>query len=428
MTTDGGSPRSTPAAGAAPSAGAARRGRVLLLLASVAGALSNFGILFAASHVLDVIDNSEFIVFWGVLFGLFGVQSGVQNETTRATTSPRREGARAMTAGALWGAISAVVLLATAVLWAPVLLPGSAVAAAAVLVVTALLYPLYVTLVGAFGGSRRFDLYGTTLLVEVVLRVALVLAVAAAGLGLRSMEAASAAPVLTLAIMLAASGAARTAARRRADVPLPRLLRHGGLAMISTACTALLVTAYPALVRLTTSPAHLGLDARETATALGACLLAVSLTRAPIMIPLTAFVGVAISAFTGHRGGVWAAVRTPFTLLAGVGLLGAAAAWPVGPWFLRAFKPEYDLPGWYFSALTASSVLMAWLTILGALALATSRHVLYVLGWGIASAIAVVCLLLPLPLTTTTALSVSLGPAAGCAALLALLPTGAAKE
>lgn len=194
--------------------------------------------------------------------------------------------------------------------------------------------------------------------------------------------------------------------------------------MVSTACTALLITAYPALVQLTTSPARLGLSAVDTATVMGACLLAISLTRAPIMMPLTAFVGVAISAFTGHTGSVASAVRRPFALLGAVGLLGAVAAWPIGPWFLRAFKPEYDLPGWYFAALTASSVLMAWLTILGALALATNRHVLYIAGWAAASAVAIACLCLPLPLTTTTVLSVSAGPLVGCALLLIALSTG----
>ncbi len=406
----------------------ARRGRLVLLLASIGGALSNFGILFASARHLNVVDNAEFIVFWGVLFGLFGVQSGIQNETTRATTSPSPSGARAITAGLVWGLASAAALLVTSALWAPALLPGSGFAGIVILTVTAFLYPLYVTLVGTFGGSRRWDLYGGTLLVEVALRVVLVIAVVLSGLGLRSMEAASAAAVLTLGILLVVSTAARNAVVRRADVNLGRLLRQGGLAMVSTACTALLVTAYPALVQLTTSPQRLGLSAHDTAMIVGACLLAVSLTRAPIMIPLTAFVGVAISAFTGHQGSVWGAVRRPFVLLAAAGLAGAAAAWFVGPWFLRLFKPEYDLPGWYFAALTASSVLMAWLTILGALALATSRHLLYVLGWGVASLVAIMCLLLPVPLTMATALSVSVGPAIGCALLLAILPTPVKKD
>lgn len=410
-----------PAAPPDPGAESPTGGRYLLLLASAGGALSNFGILFLAARSLGVVHNAEFLVFWGLLFGLFGVQSGIQNETVRATSAPSPTGARVMRIALVWGGISAGALLLTSPLWAPAMLPLSTVVGALALIGAALIYPVYVTLVGALGGSRRWDWYGGTLLIEVGLRVVLVIAVALLGGGLEGFELASTAAVSTVGIVLLLSAVPRRAAARRADVSAPRLLRNGGLAMVSTACTALLVTAYPALVQLTTTPERLGLSTRETATIVGACLLAISLTRAPIMMPLTAFVGVAISAFTEHRGGIRDAVGKPFALLAAAGLLGAAAAWPIGPWFLRLFKPEYGLPGWYFAALTAASVLMAWLTILGALALALSRHGLYIAGWGAASVVAVACLLLPLPLVVTTSVSLAVGPAVGCAVLLAAL-------
>lgn len=407
--------------------GVSRRGRLLLLAASIGGALSNFGILALSPSVLGVQANLEFLVFWSLLFGMFGVQSGIQNETTRATTAPSPTGARAITAGLIWGAVSAVVLAVTSPLWGPHLLPHSVVLAVPVLVVTAFLYPLYVTQIGTLGGARRWEWYGGTLLIEVALRVALVAAAAALGWGLGGFEAGSAAAVLALAVVLLVGAAPRATLGRRTDVPLPTLLGQGALAMTSTAFTALLITGYSVLVKLTNPLDSLGLPPHEAAALMGACMLAVSLTRAPIMMPLTAFVGVVISAFTGHRGTVREAVQRPFAILAAIGLAGAAAAWPIGPWVLRLLEPEYDLPGWYFAALTASSVLLAWLTILGALALATRHHWLYVLGWGAASIVAIACLLAPLPLLVTTALSVSVGPATGCAVLFAGLSRPSAR-
>ena len=392
-----------------------RRARIMLLLASVGGAISNFGILFVSARVLDVHENTEFLVFWSLMFGLFGVQSGLQNETTRATTAPSPRGARAIWTGAVVGAVSLTALAVTSALWAPAMLPLSALPGGATVCLLGLLYPLYVTMVGALGGSRRWEAYGLTLLIEVSVRVALVLAVAAVGLGLTGFEIASAGGILALVLLPALSPAARRALARRADVPLGRALRNAGWAMTSTTCTALLITGYSALVAAVAPEASLGDRGPAAAAALmGACMLAVSLTRAPIMMPLTAFVGVAISAFTKHTGSVREAVGRPFLLLGAIGLLGAAAAWPIGPWALRLFKPEYDLPGWYFAVLTASSVLLAWLTILGALALATNRHRLYLSGWCLTSIAAVVCLILPLPLLLTTSLSLSLGPALGC--------------
>lgn len=396
-------------------------GRRLLLLSSVGAAISNLGIILLVAQVLDVEDNKEFLVFWALLFGLFGVQSGIQNETTRATTRPSPAGARILSGALLWGAVFALVIGATSPLWASHMLPRSAGSAILVLVITSFLYPIYVTMLGALGGRGHWEWFGSTLLVEVGVRVALVFLAAGIGASLGGFEAASAAAVLTLGAILLIGRVPRRALLSRADVPLPRLLRHQALAMLSTACTAVLINGYPALVSVTNPQGSLGLPPEQSAALMGACMLAVSFTRAPIMMPLTVFVGVAISAFVGHRGSIWSAVRKPFLLLLAVGLFGGAAAWPIGPWFMRLVKPEYDLPGWYFAALTTSSVLMAWLMILGAIALATNRHLLYVIGWGTASAVGAMCLLLPLHLTVTTTLSVSVGPAAGILILFAAL-------
>lgn len=390
-----------------------RCARILLVVASAAGAASNFGILALSPSVLGVAGNLEFLVFWSILFGIFGVQSGLQNEATRAATNPSPRGARVMTAGAVWGALFAAAVGLSGIWWGPHLLPDAYWYAVPVLAVTAFLYPLYITQVATLGGSRRWEWYSSELLVESALRVLLVAAAALLGWGLGGFIVGSAAAVATVGVILAVGRTPRRLVGRRADVGLRTLLGHGALAMTSTAFTALLVTGYSVLVKVTNPLDSLGLPPHDAAALMGACMLAVSLTRAPIMMPLTAFVSVVISAFTGHRGTVSEAVRKPFVLLAIVGLAGAAAAWPIGPWVLRMLNPEYVLPGWYFAALTASSVLLAWLTILGALALATNHHVLYVVGWGTASVVAIACLLAPLSLTVSTSLSIFAGPGAG---------------
>lgn len=397
-------------------------GSRLLLLSSIGGAISNLGIIIVVARMLSVEDNKEFLVFWALLFGLFGIQSGIQNETTRATTSPSPAGARVLHAGLLWGAVFAVAIAVTSPLWGTHMLPHSASTAIVVLAITAFLYPVYVSLLGSLGGGRLWEWFGSSLLIEVGLRVLFVMVAAVIGAGLGGFETASAAAVLTLGVVILIGRTPRGMLGRRADVPWGRLLRQQALAMLSTACTAVLINGYPALVSLTNPESSLGLPPREAAALMGGCMLAVSFTRAPIMMPLTVFVGVAISSFVGHQGSVWAAIRRPFLLLLGVGTIGAAAAWPIGPWFMQIVKPEYDLPGWYFAALTLSSVFMAWLMILGALAIATDHHVLYVAGWGVASAVGAACLLLPLHLTVTTLLSVSAGPLTGCALLLIALP------
>lgn len=399
-------------------------GKVLLLFGSAAGAVSNFAILFVVARQLDVQGNEEFLVFWSLLFGLFGVLSGIQNETTRATSCPTPVGARAFTAGVTWGLISMLLVSISSTWWATALLPASGAASAIILAVTALLYPVYITVVGALGGFRRWDWYGGAVLVEVGMRMLFVLGAIALGGGLVGVEVGSSAAVLALGIVLVAGNVPRRAIVARTDVSYGRLLINGALAMTSTTFTALLVTGFPVLLKITNPADSMSIPTAEAAALTGACILAISLTRAPIMMPLTAFVGVAISAFTSHSGSAWSAVRRPFLILAGVGFVGAIASWPIGPWVLRLFKDEYELPGWYFAALTASSVLLGWLTILGALAVATKRHVLYSIGWGLSLGVAFLCLLLPGSLLQVSALSLALGPAMGCAVFLTNLKNG----
>lgn len=396
----------------------ARAGRLLIAIAAGGEAVSNLVIMWAAAKILSVPENTAFLVFWSALFGLISTQIGLQNEIIRTTGARGGRGTRVAVIAALWSLTFLLLPLATAWLWAPRVLAGSSWIGVLTLVLAAACYPVFETVAGGLGGAKRWTWYGALLLTHVTLRMGLVLLVALLGAGLDGFEIAAAGAVAAVLLVLLIGRAPRRSLAARGDVGTGRLLRNSALAMFSTGCTALIHTAYPVLLHLTNPPHTLGLPALEATALTGACILAIQLTRAPIMMPLIAFQGVAISAFTEHRGSVGAAVRRPFLLLGAVGLLGAIAAWPIGPWVLRLFKPEYVLPGWYVSALTAASVLMACLTILGALALATNRHVLYVAGWLTASAVAIGCLLLPGSLLLVTTLSLVVGPATGAAVIL----------
>lgn len=382
--------------------------------ASIAGALSNFVILFFALRAISVEDGAEFLVYWSLLFGMFGVVVGVQHETTRtlgsALADPARARARFLPAALIVGAMVAAAILLLSPLISTSLLPASSALAIPLLLAATLAQTVHVALVGSLAGQGRWFGYAGLLTGEVALRMAVILLVALLLPSLSGFELAAASGVLISGVALLAVRSTRNTITTPGDAELPRQTRNYLLAVLSTASTALLITGYPALVQATNPNADSAL--------LAALILAVSLTRAPIMMPLTTFQGVAVKAFLAAKDAPLRAIARPVGYLTALGAVGAVAAWPIGPWFIALFRAEYVLPGWVFAALTFESALMAVLTILGTLALALDAHRIFAIGWLLASAVAIAVLMAGLPLTNAILISLAAGPLAGCAVFL----------
>ena len=376
--------------------------------ASLVAALSNFVIMFIATRTLPAAAGTEFLAFWSLLTGMFGVVSGVQNETTRAVGAVlggRSPGVRALAPAMITGVIVAAIVLILSPLIAHRIVPLSASITLPTLVITTIVYAAYVTLVGSFGGHGWWTQYASLLCSEVVLRMLLMGTVLVMGAYLGGYVLACSCATAILFVFLGLSRRARQAFASRADAGLGEMVRKNLLAVLSTSCTAILITAYGAILK--------GVAHNTDPLLLGGLILAVSLTRAPIMIPLTAFTGVAIKIFLGHREAPLRAVLKPIAALLALGLVGGAAAWLVGPWFVPLFNPDYHIAGWVFGFLTFSSAFMAILTLLGTLVLALDAHVIYALGWLIASAVAIAILLSGISLSLRVVLSLGFGPIVG---------------
>lgn len=412
-----------PKAATAPARGMRRFEAGAIAGATVVGALSNFVILFVAARSLVPADNVEFLVFWSLLFGMFGVVVGVQQETTRAVGSvdadPTLARDRFLPAALVVGLAVAVLVVAATPALQTTLTPRSASVAVPLLVAATVLQVTYVSLVGAFAGEGRWTAYAGILSGEVVLRMALIVVVALAMPTLIAFELAAAGGVLALALALAVVPSARAAITGRADRPRGRLTRNYAFAVLSTSATALLITGFPAIMKATNA----GADAVEMA----ALILTVSLTRAPIMMPLTTFQGVAVKAFLARRDAPVRAALKPIGALLALGAVGACAAWPLGPWFLSLFNPAYRVDGWVFASLTLSSAFLAALTLLGTLALTMDAHRVFAAGWVAASLTAIGILLLAAPLTLKTVIALAVGPLVGCLIFAAFLAMSARR-
>ncbi len=386
-------------------------------LSSLIAAASGYLVLFIAARSLDKAENASFLAYWAALFFVIGVLAGIINETTRSVSSAAAQpaaslGPRVVPTGLGIGTAAAVVIAVSSPLWAGTLFPGNTWLLVACMSLTAIAYAGHASLAGATGGQQKWNIFARLAAVEALIRLAAVGIMALAAAPLVGLEAACTAGAFVWLLFLVFSPEARLSAGARSDVPRPVLLRRMGHALVSAAATATLITGYPIMLKFTTPGAEYALAAP--------LILAISLTRAPIMLPLQAFQAVLINRFVNaprNRG--LRLLTQPLGLILGVGILGAALAAWLGPSIMLIFGPGYSVAPLTMAVLTFAAALMAALTLTGTIALALNRHKIYAFGWVAATVISFAALLLDLPLLERVYLSLILGPILGAAVHMA---------
>ena len=154
----------------------------------------------------------------------------------------------------------------------------------------------------------------------------------------------------------------------------------------------------------------------------GVIILAVTLTRAPLLIPLFGMQSNLIAHFVDKRTERLRTLIVPAVVVGGIGAVGVLAAGLLGPWLLRiGFGSGYHASGGLLAWLTAAAVAIAMLTLTGTAAVAAALHRAYSLGWVGATVASTLLLLLPLPLETRTVIALLCGPLVGIAVHLTAL-------
>ena len=103
-------------------------------------------------------------------------------------------------------------------------------------------------------------------------------------------------------------------------------LRGAAHSIAAAGASAILVMGFPVLLKATSG------DLGATG---GVVILAVTLTRAPLLVPLTAMQGNLIAHFVDQRAERLRALVAPAAVVAVLGAVGVAAAGMFGPWLLR---------------------------------------------------------------------------------------------
>lgn len=411
---------------ARPAAGGLRA----LTLATLFAAASGYLVMLIAGRALGPADYPLFATYWGAFFALGGVANGLMQEATRAVRSARQvttqdddnaattgpsapvpsggPRVRLLPSGLVLGVALAAAVVVSAPTWTSVGLPTFSGLGVAIMAFGILGFSLQAATAGALSGTEKWSLYAVLLTVDAALRlivagIAWWIGDAALGFALATVAGA-----VTWALLVALSPATRSALASALDVGRGQFWRNTGTAMLASAGTSALVTGFPLFVTATARP-------DDPAPLVGAVILAITLTRAPLLVPLTSFQSAIIVYFVERRRQGPRALALPLAAVTAVGVVGAGAAFLLGPWLIRVlFGAEFELSGPVLAALTAASVGTAALMVTGNAALAFDRHLLYNVGWWVAVVAAAALLVaVPGPLDVRSAIALLAGPGIG---------------
>lgn len=385
-----------------------------LSLATIFAAASGFVVMWIASWALDAEHGyNSFLAYWGLFFACTGLIDGITQETTRAVAASRemdvRGSANPWKLGAAVGAVVAAVVLLAGLFAMSRIVPTHPGTATGLLALGLLSYAFQAVLSGVLSGSGLWNRYAALVALDSGVRLVLAVVVWALGGGLVEFLAITVIGALSWAVILALAPV-----RVHLDVDRGAFLRRVGSAMVASGASAALITGFP-------TAASAAFPAATAGATVAAINNAVMLTRAPVLVPLQRFQSALVVRFVERRGSIYRALAAPVSAILGVGLIGFAAAWLIGPWILRvAYKPELFVGGLTLGLLTFASAFMGMLMITGVAVLALERHAFYVAGWLAATATAFAVLFLaPWGVTATVVVALFAGPIVGALVHLA---------
>lgn len=387
--------------------------------ATVVSAICGYAVLYLAARDLEPAGFSVFAVFWGA-FGLFaGAANGLLQESTREVRQARalvrvpEPRSSPMRVAAVVGALSAVAIAGTSPLWSWHVFTESQALSVALLAAGVAGFCVHATLLGMLAGVDRWSQYGTLIVGDAAMRVTVATTTFLVGWGLVGYLWATVAGAIAWLLLLLASPSSRAAARLATPGTTAVFLRGASHSIAAAGASAILIMGFPVLLKATSA---------DLGAAGGVVILAVTLTRAPLLVPLTAMQGNLIAHFVDQRDRRLRSLVVPVAALAVLGGAAVLVAGLLGPWLLRtAFGPDYQLGGALLAWFTAAAVMIAVLTLTGAATVAAALHRAYAVGWISATLASTLLLLAPWTLETRTVVALLCGPLAGIAVHLIAL-------
>lgn len=386
-----------------------------LSLATVFAALAGFVVMWVAQWPLDAETQLRYFqAYWGLFFAATGLIDGITQESTRSVAGAKQSGqyrgANPWRTGAILAGVIAAVALGFGVLFMSRVAPTTPELGTALLVFGLVSYVFQAVVSGLLSGAGLWKQYAWLIALDSGVRLVLALVAWAAGWGLPAFLLVTVIGAASWAIVLGCSGRARSSISAALDADRATYLRRVFTAMLASGATAALITGYPAFLN-----AAFPQEDPDTTVTIAGIINAVTLTRAPILVPLQRFQSALVVSFVEARERALARLVKPVALVLGLGVVGFLAAAAIGPFILRLlYREELFVPGLILGVLTFASSLTGALMVTGTAVLAMERHGWYVAGWVTASVVAYgILFLAPLGLVEAVCLSLIVGPLSG---------------
>lgn len=401
--------------------------------AAVIVAIAGYVAQFLAARLLGPAGYTTFAGFWAGLFIVVGTLSGVAQEVIRVSRLYKLERDSQHTSdhdlshprigvvAIAIGASTAVLVLLTGLIWGPLAFGEDWLPRLALLSLAGVFVSGSFAVVSMFAGLARWRTYSLLVALEGFARLVLFVLVALLWptvLGFSVAAVLAFAPGVLVGLLSAPLRRATISIRSDSPVGLSttRILRS----MTASSLSSVLVVGWPALLS-----AAAGANPRgSTAVSLGVLILLVTLTRAPLMVPLTSFQNALVARFTGlgltdRRR--W--VARGIGIIAVGSLVLAALGAIIGPPLLPlVFGHAYQAEPGIVAALTGAAAGLGIITLTGVAAITVGSHSRYLFGWLVAIAVSLLVIFLaPLPFEWATVLALVTGPLVGAAVQLGAL-------
>ncbi|MCI0158219.1 hypothetical protein KNO15_16075 [Leifsonia shinshuensis] len=354
-----------------------------------------------------------FSVFWSALFLVVGILFGLQQESTRVVAHEAAD-IRPQGRATLWRfAVGVSLVVATAImllapLWAVPSLGAENANLAWLVSIGAALNGLVAAASGVMAGAGMWRHLAAIVALDGILRVVFVLGVLTVSHDVVALAVAVILPFPLSLLVVGIAGRQRLAGHGRVSIGYGRLALNTARTMVAASATAVLINGFPLVLSFFAGPDNHDL--------LGTLVLAVTLTRAPVLVPLMALTSYLVSRFSHAPASV-----ARWTTLLLLGLTGVVAVLCLGTWLWAVpvlqfvFGHQFTISAPVLTGLVASSGLIGALCISGSAVLSRNQHGLYAAGWVGASVVSIVVLALPLPLPlpVRTVIALASGPAIG---------------
>lgn len=410
-----------------------RRGKVSIVLiggATVVAGVSGYLVTLAVAQQAGLAAYSVFAVFWAVLYFIVGCLFGLQQEMTRAvsagaraplTSAPARPRVPVPRFVLLAAGLVGVLIAVSFPLWAIPAFGADQLGLVVPLAVGAVASVAVASLSGVLSGLGLWADLALIVGLDGAMRLAAVLTVLALGGDQTWLAWAVIVPFpITVGIALTVARRRLTPARYVGGT-YRGLLWNSSRTITAAAAMAAMVTGFPALLSLFSG----GVDAEY----FGALILAITLLRAPLLVPLTAFQSYLLVFFASRRATIMRALVLFLAVVAiGTTVFAGLTALFGEQVFVWLFGDKVRQVSDLLVPLVFASGMIAGLFVTGPAVLSRDDHAAYTTGWVVSAILAMGAVLMPWAIGDRVVAALVIGPAAGLIIHITSVVRGAAER